>query len=396
VFPERTQPLLVNVAVKTRMLRDPRRCGVATVGWVNRTATMTAAVTVRHGGPEVIEIRSDWPVPEVGTEEARVRVTAAALNNTDIWSREGSYGTSQDPAAVAGWKGVPLEFPRIQGIDIAGVVDSVGAGVDPAWTGRRVVVDPTVTYAGDFPVDVVGSEVDGGFAQFHVCSVQQLHDVTDSPLSDAQLSCLPTAYGTALGMINRARCSAGERVLVTGSSGGVGSAAIQLLVNRGCHVVARTSPSKVAAVEALGVSEVSVRGQDSLSEIDEVDAVIDVVGGEEFDDLIDRLCDGGRLATAGAIAGPMVTLDLRRLYLRQRTVIGSTMHSPSDFAELARIASVGGVRPHVHEVFPLERLHDAQRRFESKAFTGKLVVAPHGPENAERVRSTPHVPDGNS
>ncbi len=338
---------------------------------------MTAAVTMRHGGPEVIEIRSDWPVPEVGPSEALVRVTAAALNNTDVWSREGAYGTGEDPDALVGWKGVPLEFPRIQGIDVAGVVESVGDDVDRTWTGRRVLVDPTVSYAGEFPVELIGSEVDGGFAQFHVCSVQRLHDVTHSPLSDAQLACLPTAYGTAMGMINRAECEAGERVLVTGSSGGVGSAAIQLLVDRGCHVVARTSPSKVAAVESVGASEVSVRGVESVSEMEEVDAVIDVVGGDEFGDLVDRLRDGGRLATAGAIAGPVVTLDLRRLYLRQRRLIGSTMHTPDDFAELARVAGVGGVRPRVDEVFPLAELHAAQRRFESKSFVGKLVVAPH-------------------
>lgn len=339
---------------------------------------MTAAVTVRHGGPEVIEIRSDWPVPEVGAADVRVRVTAAALNNTDIWSREGAYGTAEDPDAIAGWKGVPLEFPRIQGIDVAGVVESVGAEVDPAWNGRRVLVDPAVRYAGDFPIEVMGSEADGGFAEYHVCPAHRVHDVSGSPLSDAQLACLPTAYGTALGMINRAGCSAGERVLVTGSSGGVGGAAIQLLTDRGCHVVARTSPSKVEAVEGSGASEISVRGVDALSEMDEVDAVIDVVGGDEFGELVDRLRDGGRLATAGAIAGPLVTLDLRRLYLRQRRLIGSTMHTPRDFAELARIATAGGIRPHVAEVFPLAELGAAQQRFERKDFFGKLVVEPSG------------------
>jgi NADPH:quinone reductase-like Zn-dependent oxidoreductase len=356
----------------------------ATVVTVGRSRTMTAAVTVRHGGPEVIEIRSDWPVPEPGATDVCVRVEAAALNNTDIWSREGAYGTSHDPHAVAGWKGVPLTFPRIQGIDVAGVVESAGAGVDPSWIGRRVLVDPVVTYSGDFPVEVIGSEVDGGFAEYLVCAQRQVHDVSDSPLSDAELACLPTAFGTALGMINRAHCMPGERVLVTGSSGGVGSAAIQLLVDRGCHVVARTSPLKVAAVEALGASEVSVRGIDAVSGVADVDAVIDVVGGDEFNDLIDRLRDGGRLVTAGAIAGPVVSIDIRRLYLRQRRVIGSTMHTPDDFAELARIAAAGGVRPRVDTVFPLERLPAAQRRFESKRFVGKLVVAP---------RHT-HVPSG--
>lgn len=349
---------------------------------------MTAAVTMRHGGPEVIEIRTDWPTPQPAADQVRVKVTAAALNNTDIWSREGAYGSAADPDAIAGWKGAPLEFPLIQGIDVAGVVESVGDRVDPSWVGRRVLVDPTVTYAGDFPVDLIGSEVDGGFAQFHVCSIHQAHDVSDSPLTDAQLACLPTAYGTALGMISRAECSAGERVVVTGSSGGVGSAAIELLADRGCHVIARTSRSKAAAVESLGASEISVRDVDPIFTMGEVDAVIDVVGGDEFGELLDRLRDGGRLATAGAIAGPVVSFDIRRLYLRQRRLIGSTMFTRDHFAELARIAVAGGVRPHVAEVFPLDQLPEAQRRFGAKDFFGKLVVGPDGVDVAGSRSST--------
>ena len=203
---------------------------------------MTAAVTLGHGGPEQTVVYTEWPCPQPAPGQALVRVTAAALNNTDIWSRAGAYGTAADPDAVVGWKGVPLDFPRIQGIDVAGEVVAVGGGVGSSWLGRRVLVDPAARYENGLPVDIIGSEVDGGFAQYHVCSIDQLHDVTGSPLTDAQLACLPTAYGTALGMIERAEIEAGERVLVTGSSGGVGMAAIQLLVDRGCDVVARTSP----------------------------------------------------------------------------------------------------------------------------------------------------------
>jgi len=348
--------------------------------------TMTAAVTVRHGGPDATEIRTDWPVPEVGDHDVLVRVTAAALNNTDIWSRAGAYGTADDPDAIAGWKGESLEFPRIQGIDVAGEVVAAGVSVDPSWVGRRVLVDPALTYVGGFPVDLIGSEADGGFAQFHACSIDRAHDVSNSPLSDAQLSCLPTAYGTALGMINRADCDAGERVFVTGSSGGVGSAAIQLLAHRGCHVIARTSPSKVDDVLHLGAHALSVRGVDEISTTPEVDVVVDVVGGDEFGPLLDRLRDGGRMVTAGAIAGPVVQLDVRRLYLRQRRLIGSTMQTPGDFIELARIANDGGVDPVVAEVYPLTELAAAQARFVRKDFVGKLVVAPHGVDRARSIR----------
>ena len=280
------------------------------------------------------------------------------------------------PAAVAGWKGVPLDFPLIQGIDIAGEVVEVGDGVDATWVGRRVIVDPVARWEGDHPADIVGSEVDGGFAQFHVCAERQLHDVSGSPLSPMQLACLPTAYGTALGMLGRAACAPGERVLVTGASGGVGMAAAQLLVERGCEVVARTSAPRRELVASLGVAEVSVRGVDEVSALAPVDAVVDVVGGDDFAAVLERLRDGGRLVTAGAIAGPVVELDLRRLYLHHRRIIGSTMHTPADFDELAAVARAGGVQPVVAGTYPLAQIATAQARFADKDFAGKLVLEP--------------------
>ena len=337
---------------------------------------MTAAVTVGHGGPEMLRIRTDWPCPQPGPDHVVVRVTAAAVNNTDIWSREGAYGTASDAAAIVGWKGVPLDFPLIQGIDIAGVVSAVGDGVNDRWLGVRVIVDPVAQYAGDLPDRIVGSETDGGFAEYHVCAERQLRDVTESTLTDAQLSCLPTAYGTALGMITRAQCSPGERVLVTGASGGVGMAAVQLLVARGCDVIARTSAPHRELIAGLGVAEVSLRDTDDIATLPPVDAVVDVVGGTEFGQLIDRLRDGGRLVTAGAIAGPVVPFDIRRLYLHQRSIIGSTMHSPSIFDELAAIACAGAVEPIVADTYPLADIAVAQQRFVDGNFVGKLVVTP--------------------
>ncbi len=239
-----------------------------------------------------------------------------------------------------------------------------------------MIVDPAAEYDGDYPTHIIGSEVDGGFAQYHVCAERQLHDVTGSPLTDAQLSCLPTAYGTALGMLNRAGCATGERVLVTGASGGVGMAAVQLLLARGCEVIARTSAAQRQRIAELGVAEVSVRGVDEVSQLRHVDAVVDVVGGDEFGLIIDRLRDGGRIVTAGAIAGPVVPFDIRRLYLHQRTLIGSTMHTPADFAELAAIAVAGGVEPLVAATYPLTEIAAAQARFLAKDFVGKLVLEP--------------------
>jgi NADPH:quinone reductase-like Zn-dependent oxidoreductase len=337
---------------------------------------MTAAVTTAHGGPGVIVIHHDWPRPDPGPGEALVRVAAAAVNNTDLWSREGTYGTPQDPDAVAGWRGVPLDFPLIQGGDVTGTVAAVGRGVEGGLVGRRVLVDPAAEYQDGRPAAVVGSEVDGGFAQYHVSPAARLHDVTASPLSDEQLACLPIAYATALGMVERAECAAGERVLVTGASGGVGNAAVQILAARGCHVVAQTSPDKAAGVAESGATEVILRGRDHLTDLAEVDAVLDVVGGDQFPQIFDRLRDYGRLVTVGAIAGPVVSLDLRRLYLRHRALLGSTMHTPEIFAGVVELAISGSIRPRVAEVYPLTEIHDAQARFEQKDFVGKLVVVP--------------------
>ncbi|MEU3661891.1 alcohol dehydrogenase catalytic domain-containing protein [Streptomyces sp. NPDC032940] len=183
---------------------------------------MRAAVLRRHGDLDALELRTDWPLPEPGPGQVLVRVTAAALNNTDVWTREGAYGLPGRPEAKAGWRG-PLEFPLIQGGDIAGAVAEAGGGVPAKWTGRRVLVDPAF-YADDRedapPVGLLGSERDGGFAEYVVVDADRLHDMSDSPLSDQELAALPVAYGTATGMLERAEIGSGETVLVTGPPAG--------------------------------------------------------------------------------------------------------------------------------------------------------------------------------
>jgi NADPH:quinone reductase-like Zn-dependent oxidoreductase len=347
--------------------------------------TMTAAVLTAHGGPEVLQVRHDVPVPTPGPGEVLVEVTAAAVNNTDIWTREGAYGAPNNPGAIAGWQGVPLRFPRIQGTDIAGRIADVGEGVETGRIGQRVVVDPAI-YSSEAEeatlLAVHGSECDGGFAQFVVVDAERVHDVTDSPLTDEQLACLPTAYGTAMGMLERASIKRDEVVLVTGASGGVGLALVQLAAARGARVIALTSEGKEDIARQAGAQEVVLRSDINLAETvtrvagGPLDAVADVVGGSLFTTVISLLRDAGRMVIAGAIAGPLVEFDLRVLYLHRRILIGSTMHTPAHFRRLLEFARNGSISPMVAQTYPLQQIHDAQRDFVEKRYPGKLVLLP--------------------
>jgi NADPH:quinone reductase-like Zn-dependent oxidoreductase len=350
--------------------------------------TMTAAVLDRHGGPEALHVRHDVPVPDPGPGEVLVAVAAAGVNNTDLWTRRGAYGRPGDPDATAAWRGVPLTFPRIQGGDGVGRVSRVGADVDRALVGRRVLVDP-ITYGpevapGEPALEgILGSERDGAFAQLVCVDADAVHDVTGAPLSDAQLACLPIAYGTATGMLERAGLRTGETIVVTGASGGVGLALVQLAAARGARVVAVTSSRTEEAVRDAGADAVVAR--DVVDDVaaactervpEGAEVVADVVGGEAFGGLVDVLAAGGRLVTCGAIAGPVVALDLRRLYLERRRLIGSTMHTREHFRRLVEDAVAGRLAPVVARTYPLADIHRAQEDFTAAEFVGKLVLEP--------------------
>ena len=340
---------------------------------------MTAIVLTRHGGPEALQVSTDFPTPAVADHEVLVAVAAAGVNNTDVWSRDGSYGTAGDPRAVGGWRGVPLRFPRVQGGDIAGTIVGVGRGVEGSRLGQRVLVDSAL-YDAAGPdanaIGLLGSERDGGFAQFVAVEAQRAHDVTASPLSDQELAALPIAYGTAVGMLERAGLADGERILITGASGGVGLALVQLAAARGCFVAAITTEDKREQLLAAGATKVLLRGCVPSGELEApVDVVADVVGGTGFPDLINALAESGRLVTAGAIAGPQIEIDVRRLYLHSRRLIGSAMWTPNHFQQLVSHARQGTFRPVIADTLPLEEIAAAQRAFEQKKFVGKFVLA---------------------
>jgi len=344
--------------------------------------TMRAVRIAEHGGPEVLEpAEVAVPVPQAG--EVLVEVGAVALNNTDLWTREGAYGRPGDPKALSGWRG-PIGFPRIQGADVAGRVVAVGAGVDGGLTGRRVVVDPAV-YDGDGPdanpVGLMGSERDGGYAEYVTAPATRVHDVTESPLTDDQLATLPTAYGTALGMIERGRLTRGETVLVSGASGGVGIALIQIARARGAKVLAISSGPKIGAVRDAGAHEVLDRARDIPEQIraaapEGIDVALDVVAGDLVGEVLPLLREGGRWVVAGALGGYDVTFDVRRLYLHNAQVIGSAMHTPTHFGLLMDLARRGEIQPVIAATFPLDQAAEAQEELARRGHVGKIVMRP--------------------
>ncbi|MCC5953854.1 MAG: zinc-binding dehydrogenase [Acidimicrobiia bacterium] len=343
---------------------------------------MRAAVLVGHGGPDQLVVR-EVADPVLGPGDVCVEVTAAAVNNTDIWTREGAYGPN--PEHPTGWLGLPIECPRIQGGDAAGLVRAVGDGVDATLVGRRVLVDPAEYDAPGpdaTPVRILGSERDGGFAERLVVPVGQVHDVTDSPLDDGELAALPIAAGTAMGMLDRAHVGSGDTVVVTGASGGVGMAAVQLAAALGGRVIAVSSAGKGPVLRDAGAADVVDRAAPDLHRRvadlapGGVDVVVDVVGGDGFGEWVGVLRRHGRIVVAGAIAGPHVTIDLRALYLEQRRIIGSTMHTRAQFERLVDLARRGSVRPVVAARLPLEEIHEALRLLRAGDAIGKIVLLP--------------------
>ncbi len=222
----------------------------------------------------------------------------------------------------------------------------------------------------------MGSDFDGAFAEYVRVPASEVFPV-DCDWSDAELGAIPCAYGTAENMLGRAGVAEGEHVLVTGASGGVGSAAVQLAKRRGAVVTAVARPAKAAQVAALG-ADLVIGGRDDIADSvgAPVDVVVDNVGGPAFAGLLGALRRGGRYVTSGAIAGPLVTFDKRTLYLNDLTVIGCTAWDQPVFPAVVAAIERGEIRPVVAATYPLARIADAQRDFLEKQHVGKLVLIP--------------------
>lgn len=345
---------------------------------------MSAVQLTGFGGPEKLVYRTDVPIPTPKDDEVLVKIGAASINNTDIWTREGAYNTSNDSSEALGWQGEPLQFPRIQGVDIAGTIIATGENVDRHRVGERVVIDTVLRQPSDrlFGSGIFGSERDGGFAEF-VASPSQNAIRFDGDQTFIELASVPTAGLTALHMLNRGRLKSGETVVVSGASGGVGSSLVQLAKLRGARVVALVGEGKEAQVAEIGADIVVNRSAMDFS--DQVKAAVngvfdlyaDVVGGDSFEALLPLIRpEGGRYVTAGAIAGPTVKLDLRILYLNHLELIGSTIGTREEFIELLEYVKDKKFQPKVYKTFSLAEISIAQATFMEKSFFGKLVLVP--------------------
>ncbi len=364
-----------------------------------RPATMKAVVTTGNGGFD----RLQWcelPVPKLGPGEVLLRVLAAGVNNTEINTRLGWYSASVTTATNAaaaleeerpthkvdgGWNAA-TPFPFIQGTDCCGLVVEVARDVDQRLLDRRVLVRSCMRPQGFASSENIwmGSDFDGAFAEYVKVPATEVFAVR-CDWSDAELASIPCAYATAENMLHRSRAQAGEHVLVTGASGGVGSAAVQLAKRRGARVTAIAGSTKAAEVRAIGADRVVGRDDDVVALLGEesVDLVVDNVAGPHFEAMLKLLRRGGRYVSSGAIGGPIVSLDMRTFYLKDITLIGCTAWDEPVFPNLIGYIERGEIKPLVAATFPLERIADAQREFLKKRHVGKFVlIPPHVPASA--------------
>jgi NADPH:quinone reductase-like Zn-dependent oxidoreductase len=340
---------------------------------------MKAIVFDHHGGPDVLRY-TDVSEPELRSGEVLVRVHACALNHLDLWVRQGIPGLA-----------IPL--PKIPGSDIAGVVEKIGAGVTKVSPSQKVLLAPGVTcgkcaaclagrdnYCPQFTN--LGYMIDGGCAEFVRCPEVNCFPYPEN-LSFQEAAAVPLVFQTAWHMLlTRAQLQPGEEVLILGAGSGVGSAAIQIAKFFGCRVIATAgNEAKLAKAKELGVDEViNHKSQEVKDEVRRltgkrgVDVVFEHVGSATWDDSIASLARGGRLVTCGATTGYDAKLDLRFLFSRQLSILGSYMGTKSEFATVLKLVAAGKLKPVLDRTLPLAECRLAHEYLESGNQFGKVVL----------------------
>jgi len=326
---------------------------------------MRAIVIREHGGREKLHLDETVPVPHPRPGEVTVRVHACGLNHLDIFVRRGMPG-----------RHTPLPFTS--GGDIAGTVAEVGAGADGALPGQRVLVDPAI------PGGAIGEDAPGGLAEFALVPAANLIPLPDA-ISFDEGAALPIAYGTAWRMLlTRGAIRAGERILVLGAAGGVGTACVQIAKMAGCTVYAAASRDhKLTRLRDLGADHViNYRDVEFDREVwrltgkHGVDVVVDYTGEDTWPRSLRSLRKGGRLLTCGATSGFEVRTDLRYVWVRELTILGSDGWTRADLEALLAAVRAGRVRPVIDRVLPLAQTAEGHRLLEDREVVGKVIIHP--------------------
>ncbi len=361
-------------------------------------SSMKAMVLKGHGGIDQL-MYQDVPVPQPREGQVLVQVTATAKNNTDRKAREGLYPTKKGEMTSFQMGGKPtLTFPRIQGADIVGRIVAVGAGVSEQRIGERGLLDFNI-YADNrtdinLTPDYFGHGADGGYAEYVALPSDQFHHIPNPDLADAELASMGMcSYQTAYHMLTSANIQAGERVLVTGASGGVGTALIQLCRIIGAIPYALSQKDKADPLLKLGAEAVLDR-TDMDSFADRVkaetggkplDAVMDLVGGDMTDRFIDAMIFDmnarstyPRLSIAGASGGNISEILWTRIYLYQVQIFGVSHGTREEAEQLMRWIRSGDLKPVLHGAFRLSELHRAEEYFVNRGsnYLGKIVIVP--------------------
>ncbi|WP_070120927.1 zinc-binding dehydrogenase [Bacillus marinisedimentorum] len=328
----------------------------------------------------VVEI----PRPEPKANEVLVKVKACAINNTEIWMREGAYGTD----SKSGWRPEGVQFPRIPGSDIAGEIVEVGGQADESLAGKSVVLFPFTSTGEEGTEHIsedmsfIGSEYDGGYAEYVVWPADLCFEM---PLSTYLESAVFSVSGlTAWHMVKQIQVKPGETVMVTGANGGVGSLNVQIASKVfGAKVIAIIGDLEgEERMKELGAAHVlSYRSDNLQKEILKVnggpiDSVLDVVGDALFSAALQVLKKGGKFCISGSAGGQKTNLDFRTLYLKHITMYGSVLGTREEFKEMLQAVSEGKIKPVIDKTFPLEKVKEAQVYFKHKGKVGKIVLLP--------------------
>jgi NADPH:quinone reductase-like Zn-dependent oxidoreductase len=342
---------------------------------------MKAIAFRQHGGPEVLEM-TDLPTPEPKAREVRVKVKAVALNHLDVWVRKG-------------WPGLKLDLPHVLGSDVAGVVDAVGAEVTDLKAGAEVLVNPGLScgvcekcLAGEDVLcryyAILGEHVRGGYAEF-VCVPRQNILPKPKALSFEESACLPLTFLTAWHMLmTRAQLKPGETVLIHAAGSGVGSAGVQIAKLAGARVIATASTQeKLDKAKSLGADHlINYAQQDFLEEVKKltqrrmVDVVFEHVGASTWDKSVSCLPKGGRLVTCGATTGHDVKIDLRVLFYKSISLLGSTMGSKGELFRVLELVEAGRLKPVLDRVLPLSAAAEAHGLLSDRKSFGNVVLTP--------------------